>query len=80
MVLPIRYFSGLSTRKRTQRKKEIEKRSKLSWKNPRAYRPFLTDKNVVIKNDTTNIMIQKTKRYLIDNKDTVDFKYLTKVA
>jgi hypothetical protein len=41
---------------------------------------FLTDKNVVIKNDTTNIMLQKTKRYLIDNKDTVDFKYLTKVA
>ena len=41
---------------------------------------FLTDKNVVIKNDTTNILIQKTKKYLIDNKDTIDFKYFTKVA
>ena len=41
---------------------------------------FLNDKNVVIKNNTTNVTIQKTKRYLIDNTNTVDFKYLTKVA
>jgi hypothetical protein len=41
---------------------------------------FLNDKNVVIKNDTTNVIVQKTKRYLIDNTNTVDFKYLTKVA
>jgi hypothetical protein len=41
---------------------------------------FLNDKNVVIKNDTTNLVVQKTKRYLIDNTNTVDFKYLTKVA
>ena len=44
--LPIRYFSGLSQQKRTQRKKEIEKRSKLSHKDPKAYKTFLTDKNV----------------------------------
>jgi hypothetical protein len=41
---------------------------------------FLKDKKVVIKNDTTNIILQKTKKYLIDNNNTVDFKYLTKVA
>jgi hypothetical protein len=41
---------------------------------------FLNDKNVVIKNNTTNVTVQKTKRYLIDNTNTVDFKYLTKVA
>jgi hypothetical protein len=41
---------------------------------------FLNDKNVVIKNDTTNVVVQKTKRYLIDNTNTVNFKYLTKVA
>jgi hypothetical protein len=41
---------------------------------------FLNDKNVVIKNDTKNVVVQKTKRYLIDNTNTVDFKYLTKVA
>lgn len=43
---PKRYFSGLTSRRKTQRKKEIEKRSKLSWKNPKAYAPFSTDKNV----------------------------------
>ncbi len=36
----------MSERRKTQRKKEIQKRSRLSWKNPRAYRPFLTDKGV----------------------------------
>jgi len=41
---------------------------------------FLNDKNVVIKNDITNVVVQKTKRYLIDNTNTVNFKYLTKVA
>jgi hypothetical protein len=41
---------------------------------------FLTDKNVVIKNDTTNVLVQKTKRYLIDNTDVVNFKYLTRVV
>jgi hypothetical protein len=41
---------------------------------------FLTDKNVVIKNDTTNVLVQKTKRYLIDNTNVVNFKYLTRVV
>jgi hypothetical protein len=46
VYFPTRYFSGLSERRKTQRKKEIQKRSRLSWKNPRAYRPFSTDKGV----------------------------------
>ena len=46
MYLPVRYFSGLSQRKKTLRKKEIQKRSKLSWKTRKAYKPFLTDKGV----------------------------------
>ena len=41
---PTRYFSGLSKTRKIRRKKEIRSRSKLSWKNPRAYRPFATDK------------------------------------
>ena len=52
MVLPLRYFSGLSERRKTQRKKEIQRRSRLSWKNPRAYRPFLTDKGVKTRKST----------------------------
>ena len=46
MYLPPKYFRGLSQRKKTLRKKEIKTRSKLSWKTPRAYRPFKTDKDV----------------------------------
>lgn len=44
--LPKRYFSGLSDSKKTQRKKEIFSRSKLSWKSSSAYKPFKTDKGV----------------------------------
>lgn len=46
MYLPKRYFSGLSERRKTQRKREIARRSKLSWKNPAAYKEFQTDKGV----------------------------------
>jgi hypothetical protein len=43
-MIPVRYLTGV--RNKTLRKKEITKRSKLSWKNPKAYKPFLTDKNM----------------------------------
>lgn len=43
MYLPKRYFTGLSKTKRAQRKKELTRRSKLSWKNEKAYKPFKTD-------------------------------------
>lgn len=43
MYLPKRYFSGLSQTKRRLRKRELSTRSKLSWKDQKAYRPFKTD-------------------------------------
>jgi hypothetical protein len=43
MYLPKRYFSGLSKTKKQVRSKELTKRAKLSWKDPKAYRPFKTD-------------------------------------
>jgi hypothetical protein len=43
-MIPFKYLSGLSTRKKTQRRREITRRAKMSWKNPAAYRPFATDK------------------------------------
>lgn len=43
MYLPKRYFSGLSKTKRQTRKRELTRRSKLSWKDQKAYRPFKTD-------------------------------------
>lgn len=49
MFFPKRYFSGLTKTRRNIRKKEITNRSKLSWKDPSAYRSFETDKNVKTK-------------------------------
>ena len=46
MYSPFKYFRGLSSRKKTQRKKEIKQRSAISWKSARAYKPFKTDKGV----------------------------------
>jgi hypothetical protein len=41
---PRKYFKGLSRKKATERKKEFEKRMGFSWKDPKAYKPFKTDK------------------------------------
>ena len=46
MPSPKRYFSGLSPSKRTQRRREIRTFGSMSWKNPRAYVGFKTDKGV----------------------------------
>jgi hypothetical protein len=46
MYFPLKYFKGLSKRRKTQRKKEIKQRSAISWKSARAYKPFKTDKGV----------------------------------
>ena len=43
---PKKYFSGLSPKKRTLRKKEIAKFGSKSWKNAKAYVGFKTDKGV----------------------------------
>jgi hypothetical protein len=46
MPPPKRYFTGLSTSKRTQRRREIRKFGSMSSKNPRAYVGFKTDKGI----------------------------------
>jgi hypothetical protein len=43
---PAKYFKGLSTRKTRQRKGEITRRAKMSFKSAKAYVPFQTDKGV----------------------------------
>jgi hypothetical protein len=43
---PKKYYSGLSQRKKTLRKKEIIKFGSRSWKNPKAYLGFKTDRGV----------------------------------
>lgn len=55
MYLPKRYFSSLSQTKRRIRKQELTKRAKLSWKDPKAYRPFKTDEGVKTRKSKYNL-------------------------
>jgi hypothetical protein len=43
---PEKYYKGLSRRKKTQRLREILRFGKKSWKDPKAYVGFQTDKGV----------------------------------
>jgi hypothetical protein len=44
MLLPHKYYKGLTRKKALERKKEISTFSKLHWKNSKAYVGFKTDK------------------------------------
>ena len=46
MYWPARYHTGLTEKQNLQRKRSATRRRAMSWKNPKAYRPFLTDKGV----------------------------------
>ena len=46
---PNKYYKGLTRKKKIQREKEIRKYGDLSWKNPKAYVGFKTDKGVTTK-------------------------------
>jgi len=46
---PRKYYQGLTRKKKDFRKKEIRKYGALSWKNPKAYVGFKTDKGVKTK-------------------------------
>ena len=59
MYFPKRYFSGLSQTKRRQRKKELTKRAKLSWKDQKAYRPFKTDEGKKTRTSKYNLEWKK---------------------
>jgi hypothetical protein len=41
---PQRYYAGLTRKQKIERKKEIEKFGSMSWKDPKAYVGFKTDK------------------------------------
>ena len=49
MYLPDKYFSGLSRKNKETRKKEIRKYGSKSFKDPRAYVGFKTDKGIKTK-------------------------------
>lgn len=46
MYLPSKYFGTLSKTRRKTRKREIAHFGSMSWKDPRAYKGFKTDKNM----------------------------------
>lgn len=46
MYLPEKYFKGLASTKKKERKQEIKQRTKKHWKDSSAYRPFKTDTGV----------------------------------
>jgi hypothetical protein len=46
MYEPRKYFSGLTKTRKAQRKREIRKYGSMSWKSPKAYVGFKTDRNI----------------------------------
>ena len=46
LFLPPKYFSGLKSKAKTRRRREIAKFGAMHWKDPRAYVGFETDKGV----------------------------------
>lgn len=46
MYWPLKYYRGLTRKQNLQRKRSATRRTKLSFKNPKAYVPFKSDKGV----------------------------------
>jgi Family of unknown function (DUF5824) len=46
MYWPFKYHRGLTQKQNLQRKRSATRRTKMSWKDPRAYVPFKSDKGV----------------------------------
>jgi hypothetical protein len=46
MYWPLKYYRGLTRKQNLQRKRSATRRTKMSWKDPKAYVPFKSDKGV----------------------------------
>jgi hypothetical protein len=57
--LPKRYFGSLNKTKRIQRIKELTHRGKMNWKDPKAYKPFETDKGGKTKSSKYTLKMRK---------------------
>ena len=58
---PKKYYAGLSNTQKAKRYREIQRFKKISWKSPRAYKGFRTDKNV--KTKTSSYVQQLTRKF-----------------
>jgi hypothetical protein len=66
---PKRYFGSLSKTKKIERIKELTKRGKMSWKDPKAYKDFETDKGGKTK---TSKYIRKMRKLFEESGYTSD--------
>lgn len=46
MYWPAKYFRGLTRKANAERKRSATRRTRMSWKNPKAYVPFKSDRGV----------------------------------
>lgn len=46
MYWPDKYHRGLTRKANAQRKRSATRRARMSWKDPKAYTPFRSDKNI----------------------------------
>lgn len=46
MYWPLKYHRGLTQRQNAQRKRSATRRTRMSWKNPKAYVPWKSDQGV----------------------------------
>lgn len=59
--LPYKYYAGLTRKQKIERKKEIEKYGAMSWKDPKAYVGFKTDKDA--KRKTSSYTMKWRRRF-----------------
>lgn len=52
MYWPLKYHRGLTQKQNLQRKRSATRRTRMSWKNPKAYAPFKSDKGVKTRRST----------------------------
>lgn len=76
MYWPEKYHKGLSTRKNFLRKKDATRRSKMHWKNPKAYTPWKTDQGVKTRKSSYSARFHKKHP---DAKTLPEISKVTKV-
>lgn len=76
MFWPSKYYKGLSKTRKAKRKSEIKKYGSLSWKDPKAYVGFKTDKGVKTRKSSYS---QNWDRLFPDVKSLKDRAKLTGV-
>ena len=59
MYWPLKYHRGLTRKQNAQRKRSATRRARMSWKNPKAYVPWKTDKGVKTKRSSYTARFHK---------------------